>query len=109
MRCRFAPACPRRAIWQCQQREPAVANEIPTIDQVRKVVLDGLRQLGLGGVDESSIEESILVRGGYYAGRRYSLGGVSALWLADRGEVWFRTPDGRTLQTPLGEPARNAA
>ncbi len=82
---------------------------MPTIEQVRKVVFDGLRQLGLTDVDETSIEESILVRRGYYAGRRYSLHGASALWLADRGEVWFRTADGRTLQTPLGAPARDAA
>jgi hypothetical protein len=86
-----------------------VPNDVPTVDQVRKVVLDGLRQLGAADVDETSIEESILVRRGYYAGRRYSLNGASALWLADRGEVWFRTADGRTLKTPLSAPARDAA
>ncbi len=84
-------------------------NNAASVDQVRRLAVEGLRELGLADAEGGRIQESVLIRGGYYAGRRFSCSGISALWIADQGKVSFRDDHGRLLKTIAVEPERAAA
>lgn len=51
--------------------------------------------LGLGAAPDSTPLESILVRDGYYCGRRFDCDGMQAVWFAEENEIKFYGRDGR--------------
>jgi hypothetical protein len=49
---------------------------------------------GLGAAPDSTPLESILVRDGYYCGRRFDCDGMQAVWFVEENEIKFYGRDG---------------
>lgn len=60
--------------------------------RIRKLVSDTFDRLG---VDSStSFEETVLIRDGYYCGRRYRRDGWQAVWFAEENQIKIFDRDG---------------
>lgn len=81
----------------------------PLIESVRLAVLSGLGELGQPSVSLESLRETILIRNGYYAGRRFDCGDLSAVWRAERAEILFFAGDSSPIKVISLETARKAA
>ena len=81
---------------------------LPLIDSVRQAVLAGFDDLGQLPGSPELLRESILIRDGYYAGRRFSCGDLSAVWCAQRGQIVFFAGSSRIRVVPV-ETSRKAA
>ena len=76
------------------------------LDSIRCLVRDLMRRHGGHGIDH--IQETILVRGGYYCGRRFSGDGLRAVWFAEEGQVKLYDAAGKTIEVCVpGQEARN--
>ncbi len=82
---------------------------LPLVESVRQVVLEGFTALGRPEASLESLCESILVCQGYYAGRKFSARGLSALWLANRGQLVFFAEGGAPIKVVPVVTARKAA
>ena len=73
-------------------------------NQVRQLVYETLREYGLP--TETVPQESILLRGGMYCGRRFDAGDFHAIWFIEENQVKFYGPQGllRKVSCPLGAP-----
>ena len=67
------------------------------LDQVRRTVAARFAQLG--GTHSADFCETILVREGYYCGRRFSFEDWRAVWFADEEEVKFSDADGSPIDS----------
>jgi hypothetical protein len=76
-----------------------------TPTQVRQIVLDQFRRLGLNGGDDA-VAETILIRDGRYRGRSYRTDGLMAMWMIDAGLIQLYGADGEMLAaiSVEGEP-----
>ncbi|MEQ8788089.1 MAG: hypothetical protein RIC55_17405 [Pirellulaceae bacterium] len=60
--------------------------------EVRTIVENTLLELGAGA--DSEPLESILIRNGYYCGRRFDRDGIQAVWFIEENEIKFYGKDG---------------
>jgi hypothetical protein len=79
------------------------------VDRVRRLVLQAFVELGLA--EPSEIHETILVRDGYYCGRRFETQSASAIWFVEENQVKVFQADGRVARVLdlCGERVRTAA
>lgn len=75
-------------------------------NHVRQLVYESFREFGLS--TETVPQETILVRGGIYCGRRFDAAGQHAVWFLEENQVKFYGPQGelRLVSRPataLGE------
>lgn len=62
------------------------------------VVRENVRQIvAEHGVDPQDMSESILIRDGYYCGRRFQLDGLQAVWFVEENELKVYNADGSLL------------
>ena len=66
------------------------------VQQVRDLVEQNFRSLGIS-VD-SGIEETILVRNGFYCGRRFAADSAHAIWFCEEDQVKFYGSNGAVLR-----------
>jgi hypothetical protein len=71
---------------------PLIRHATPMLE-IRRLVEQTFR--GLGADPDSTLLESILVRDGYYCGRRFDCDGMQAVWFAEENEIKFYGRDGR--------------
>ena len=84
-----------------------------TPQQVRRIVVETFRDLGVAPPCLFQVEEEILVHAGRYMARSYRADGLMAMWLLDVGLVQFYDEEGNMLRTVNlfedAEPKRMAA
>lgn len=78
------------------------------IEQVRQTVITEFTALGLPENEAGRIQETVLLRERFYAGRRFSCRAFSAVWLAGSAEISFYGDDGQVLHTTT-VPAESAS
>jgi hypothetical protein len=83
------------------------------IERIRELVVATLADLGMADDNWSLVTETIMLHDRNYAGRKFGLEGVRAVWLADENVVKFYDDDGKLLtmvaiQNPLSG-GQNAA
>lgn len=67
-------------------------------DSLTATVRENVRQILLAhGVETESLEESILIRDGYYCGRRFTAKGLQAVWFVEENELKVFNADGSLL------------
>ena len=79
-------------------------------ERVRRFVSQALAQLGQA--DAGEMRESILIRDGYYCGRRFETDAGAAIWFVEENQVKVYRADGSMSQVlDAGAPreARRAA
>ncbi len=54
---------------------------------------------GLGADPHAELVETILIRDGYYCGRRFACDGFNAVWFVEENQVKFQHRDGRVMTT----------
>lgn len=80
----------------------------PWIETVRKLVRDRFANQLEGDTEEFC--ESILVREGVYCGRRFSQGGLEAVWFAEENQLKLYDQQGRLMEVVRPElPQRDLA
>lgn len=67
-----------------------------------------------GASANEPVRESLLIRGGFFCGRRFECHGLQAVWFVEEGQVKLFGPDGRLLvveaaATVRAEPPQIAA
>ena len=79
-----------------------------TAERIRGLIRETFDRLGAPG-DE--IRETILIRDGYYCGRRYQRGGLQAIWFIEENQLKFHAQDGSVLEvrSTSEAPLREAA
>jgi len=80
------------------------------LDEVRTIVSETLRELGLGAVQ--LIGERIVLQDRFYVGRRFEFEGVSVLWLVEAQEIKFYNAHGEfitSVQLGQEQPALRRA
>ena len=65
------------------------------VAQVRQKVIKAIEDRGLGST--VVIGETVLVRGGYYTGRRFVFEDVEAVWLLESDRIALYANDGSVL------------
>jgi hypothetical protein len=65
------------------------------VEQVRLLVKQTLGELGVS--TESSLEETILIRNGFYCGRRFAATGAHAIWFCEENQLKFYGEQGAVL------------
>jgi hypothetical protein len=68
---------------------------------VRRLVAHAFDQLGAAlssPVERGEIRETILIRDGYYCGRRFETDSASAVWFVEENQVKFYRADGTVAQ-----------
>lgn len=71
----------------------------PGPDEVRRLVLQTLEELGVPVSDFADLEETILLDDGKFAARSYRVQDYMAMWLLEVGLVQFYDADGNMLAT----------
>jgi hypothetical protein len=71
----------------------------PGPHEVRRLVLQALRELGAPVPCLANLEETILLDDGQYTARSYRAGDLTAMWLIEVGLVQFYDADGNMLRT----------
>lgn len=55
------------------------------VEQIRQLVQQSLQELGIA--DAGELEETILIRNGFYCGRRFATSGAHAVWFAEENQL----------------------
>lgn len=71
-------------------------HDASTTERVRQFVSQVLAQIGRAEADE--IRETILIRDGYYCGRRFETGAGAAIWFVEENQVKVYRADGSMAQ-----------
>ena len=66
------------------------------VQRVRRLVRDTISELSHEPAEH--LQETILIRDGYYCGRRFQADHVQAIWFMEEGEVKFYAVDGGVLR-----------
>ncbi len=77
--------------------------------EITDVVRHHLRQrfTSLGADPAAQLHESLLIRGGFYCGRRFQCDGMQAVWFVEEQQLKLFDRDGCLVQTePAPTPAR---
>lgn len=61
------------------------------LERVRRFVRSTFEELG---APVSTVEETVLLRGGHYCGRRFRAGTLVAIWFSDENELKFYGANG---------------
>lgn len=86
------------------------------VQQVRELVIETLRELHIPA--GAGVEETILIRNGFYCGRRFATNGAHAIWFCEENQLKFYGDDGQLLRVlsqldrracPAGQPLADAA
>jgi hypothetical protein len=81
-----------------------------TTEAVRQTIHAALAS---AGCDLESLQETILIRGGMYCGRRFQGSHGSAVWFIEESQIKYFGPDGALLQAvpapAFAQPVRRAA
>ena len=82
-------------------------SHLEVVDRVRREVRAIFEALGC----QDEIRETILIRNGYYCGRRFSTTGSEAVWFLEEDQIKVYSTDGRVVQTlkNVNVPQRHAA
>ena len=56
-------------------------------DLVRQLIADSFEKIG--AMDEEGLHETILIRGGYYCGRRFKANNHEAIWFIEEKQIKF--------------------
>lgn len=59
----------------------------------------------LGASTDHAIEETILIRDGFYCGRRFECDGLHAIWFLEENQVKYYGRDGTVWQVGEARPA----
>ena len=59
--------------------------------------------------DSSNLIETLLIRDGFYCGRRFQLGDCSAIWFAEEQQVKFYDATGQFVESSQEAEIRRAA
>jgi len=73
-------------------------DHVSEIEQVRRVVIETLPELGVDESDSSSVRETVLLRDAKHAGRRFLCERVRAVWFIDSPQIDFFSQDGVFLK-----------
>ena len=68
---------------------------MPVVEQVRHLVLHNCRKLGIS--TDGGLEETILIRNGFYCGRRFATSGAHAVWFCEENQLKFYGGNGKVL------------
>lgn len=71
-------------------------------EAVRHQVRGMMRRFGAG--DDSQLRESILIKDGFFCGRRFQIDGLTAVWFVEESELKFYDREGNLLD--VAEPDR---
>ncbi len=72
-----------------------------TVDAIRSRFASFVLQHGITVEDEHS-SETLLIRDGYFCGRKFSLGGFSLIWFLEENQIKIANSDGHVeLSCPL--------
>jgi hypothetical protein len=66
------------------------------VEQIRTLIRDIFAELG--GVPDIVPRESVLIRDGYFCGRRFESDGLQAVWFAEEGEIKFYDRSGARVR-----------
>ncbi len=66
------------------------------LEQIRSLIREKLIQLG--GTAELPPRETMLIRDGYFCGRRFTNEGLQAVWFIEENEVKFYDRDGAIVE-----------
>ncbi len=66
------------------------------IEQIRTLIRHTFVELG--GASDTALRESVLIRDGYFCGRRFEADGLQAVWFAEEGEIKFYDRVGARVQ-----------
>ncbi len=88
-------------------------DHVQILEQIRSLIREKLIQLG--GTTDTLPHEAMLIRDGYFCGRRFTSDGLQAVWFIEENEVKFYDRDGAivevlelTAENVTGEPRRAA-
>lgn len=87
-------------------------DSVVELEDVRRVVVCTLGELGVEGVDQSALHETLLLCDQVQPGRRFQYDDVRAVWFPDRATVDFFSMDGefiRAVAVQLGSRTTQAA
>jgi hypothetical protein len=76
-------------------REPVRMRSAPIVQQVRDLVARIFRELRIPA--DSRLEETILIRQGFYCGRRFHAESGHAIWFCEEDELKFYGEEGQVL------------
>ena len=62
------------------------------VEQVRELVRHQFQQLNIS--TEAGVEETILIRNGFYCGRRFTVAQAHAIWFCEEDQLKLYGPDG---------------
>ena len=65
------------------------------VERVRQLVRQTFSKLGSSTPEEA--EETILIRNGFYCGRRFETGSASAIWFCEENQLKFYGEQGTVL------------
>lgn len=71
-------------------------DEVHLLAQVRSLIHAKFQ--GFGGPAEVTPDEALLIRNGYYCGRRFHCDGLQAVWFVEESEIKFYDRDGAILE-----------
>jgi hypothetical protein len=81
-----------------------------TTEAVRQTIR---AELAAQGCDLETLQETILIRGGMYCGRRFQGSHGSAVWFVEENQIKYYGPDGALLHSTaapsVARPKRRAA
>ena len=84
-------------------------HDVELVERVRAIVQETFKQLG--GLAEQIPSEAMLIRDGFFCGRRFVAEGLEAVWFIEENEIKFYDCDGALLQVvhPGSGPADDIA
>ncbi len=69
---------------------------VPLLDQIRSLICQTFAEFG-GAMDRRP-GEAVLIRDGYYCGRRFEADGLHAVWFTEEHEIKFYDRAGAVLR-----------
>ncbi|MHB8972804.1 MAG: hypothetical protein ACYC3X_19895 [Pirellulaceae bacterium] len=60
---------------------------VPRVDQIRSLIRQTFTEFG--GVQECMPREAMLIRDGFFCGRRFEADGLQAVWFTEENEIKF--------------------
>ena len=69
---------------------------LDALQRVRSLIQHAFTEFG--AIPDHRASESMLIRGGFFCGRRFESGGFQAVWFAEENEVKFFDRDGAVIR-----------
>lgn len=60
---------------------------VPLLDQIRSLICQTIAEFG--GITDRMPREAMLIRDGYFCGRRFEADGFHAVWFTEENEIKF--------------------